>query len=152
VISFDEYFNLADPSFEKYAVTYTSTRDGSRFQDVAVSYVINSNIATYSMYFFSSSEGLLLSVFHNDTQIPTTNFISRIMEIDEVITKLETSGLGGIIGENSRGVTRSTSSSAVKIRLSDQSTESNANSSNEVLLHHVLYDLALGLALIFLTD
>lgn len=141
MIAFDEYFNLADPSFEKFAVTYSSVRDGSRFQDVALSYVINSNIALYSMYFFSSSEGLLLSVLHNDTQIPTANFISRSMEISEVINKLETSGVGSIIGDKSRVATR-TESSVLRIRSSDTRAASDTNSSNEVLFDYVLSDEA----------
>jgi hypothetical protein len=99
VASFDDFYNLADPEFEEYEVSYTSVRDGALLQDVAVSYTIIQKVAVHSIYFFSASDGLLLSITHNGTRVPPSNFIRRNMQVDEFIKVLEKNGFNSLFAD-----------------------------------------------------
>jgi hypothetical protein len=131
--SFDEYFNLADPVFEEYKVSYTSVNDGAIFQDVAVSYSIIQNIAVHSIYFFSSSDGLLLSISHNGTRVPPSNFIRRSIQVDEFLSLLEKSGFKSLFEDqvSSRSPAASTTTT-IRSFEQTQSNDSVSTVSNEV--------------------
>ncbi len=108
VASFDDYYNLAHPEFEEYKVSYTSAQHNTLFQDVAVSYRIIENIAVHSIYFFSSSDGLLLSVTHNGTRVPSSNFIRRNLQVDEFLSILEKNGFKSLFEDQRAAPTRET--------------------------------------------
>ncbi len=108
VASFDDYYNLANPEFEEYKVFYTSAQYNTLFQDVAVSYRIIENIALHSIYFFSSSDGLLLSITHNGTRVPSSNFIRRNMQVDEFLNILEKNGFNSLFEDQRAAPIRET--------------------------------------------
>ncbi len=125
--SFDEYFNLADPKFEEYKVSYSSAKDGSLFQDVAVSYSIIQNIALHSIYFFSSSDDLILSISHNGTRIPSSNFIRRSTNVEEFLNTLEQNGFKSLFDDQS--ISNLAAPSTITFR-SFEPTQSNESASN----------------------
>jgi hypothetical protein len=99
VASFDDFYNLANPEFEEYKVSYTSVKDGAILKDVAVSYSIIQKVAVHSIYFFSSSDGLLLTITHNGTRVPPSNFIRRSMQVDQFLEVLEKSGFNSLFAD-----------------------------------------------------
>jgi hypothetical protein len=127
--SFDEFFNLADPKFEEYKVSFSSANDGSLFQDVAVSYSIVQNIALHSIYFFSSSDDLILSISHNGTRIPSSNFIRRSMNVEEFLNNLEQTGFKSLFDGQSISSRNLAAPTATIIR-SFEPTQSNESASN----------------------
>jgi hypothetical protein len=128
VVVFDEYFNLADPSLELFEMTFVTSRDHVLFQDVAVSYRIIELVAVHSIYFYSSSPGLLLKIFHNNTQIPTSNFIRRNMQVEDLTTFLKISGFTALFDSFSPSENGST---AVNIRQDSQLNYSEASKVNQ---------------------
>jgi hypothetical protein len=89
---FDKYFNLADSSSEIIVTSFASSRDGSTYKDVAVSSKIVQGVSVLSFFFYSSSPGLILSIRHNGTSVPPTNFIPRNFQVNELIETLQSSG------------------------------------------------------------
>lgn len=115
MLFFDEYFNLAYPTYEVFVVTFTNP-DGTRFMDVAISHIIDQNIAVHSVYFFSPSLELLLKVSHNGTQVPPSNFINRSLTVQEAVQIVQTLGFQNLFDGWSSPSPRSTTfSSKVKI-------------------------------------
>jgi hypothetical protein len=101
---------------------------------VAVSYTIIKNIAVYSIYFFSSSDGLLLAISHNGTRIPPSNFIRRSMQVDDFLSVLENNGFKSLLEEQT--VARPPAAQATTTIRSFEPTQSNnslSTVSNEVL-------------------
>ncbi len=127
VVVFDKYFNLADLSGEVFAASFISSQDGSSFQDVAVSFRIVRNVSVHSFYFYSPSPGLLLNMSHNGTQIPTSNFIRRNMQVDELIEVLQTSGFNSLLVDNSPTAPQ-TANLSLGIRRNSQSNNSDTSS------------------------
>jgi hypothetical protein len=89
---FDKYFNLADSSSEIVVASFASSPDGSAYKDVAVSSKIVQSVSVLSFFFYSSSPGLILSIRHNGTSVPPTNFIPRNFQVNELIETLQRSG------------------------------------------------------------
>ncbi len=125
IVAFDEYFNLANASQEKFSISFF--QDGVEFLDVAVSLKIKSSIAEHAIYFFSSSQGLLLRAFHNNIDIPATNFIRQNLQVDDVISVLQTSGRQSLF--ESRSSAKSGTFSDVNGSLSPPSSIENVSSS-----------------------
>jgi hypothetical protein len=99
IVAFDDYFNLADPSSEVFQVSFL--QDRTEFSDVAVSYKVISNIADHSIYFFSSSDGLMLSIRHNGTRVPALNFIRKNMQVEQVVSVLQSGGFRRLFDNSS---------------------------------------------------
>jgi hypothetical protein len=144
VVVFDKYFNLADISYEKFAASFVSAQDGSLFQDVAVSSRIIRNVSVHSFYFYSPSPGLLLNGSHNGTQIPASNFIRRIMQVDELIEVLETNGFSSLFVDSSR-VAANFSNGVSSDSQSNYSGTSGLKFSNEVATPSCMFVCALTL-------
>ena len=115
LLFFDEYFNLAYPTFEVFVMTFTNP-DGTRFMDVSISHTIDQNIAAHSVYFFSPSSELLFKVSHNGTQVPPFNFISRSLTVEEAVRIVQTRGFQNLFdGQSSSAPTSAAISPKLKI-------------------------------------
>jgi hypothetical protein len=92
---------MADASSEAFAAIFINSQDGSEFHDVAVSARIVKKMSLHSFYFFASSSGLYFTIKHNGTQIPALNFVSRSMQVDEVVEALQANGFKSLFADNS---------------------------------------------------
>jgi hypothetical protein len=92
---------MADASNEAFEAIFINSQDGSEFHDVAVSARIVKNLSLHSFYFFASSSGLYFTMKHNGTQIPASNFVSRGMQVDEVVDALQANGFKSLFADNS---------------------------------------------------
>ena len=132
IVVFDKFFNIVDASSEVFAATFFNSLDGSQFYDAAVSSRIVQHVSLHSFYFFSASSGLFLDMLHNGTRIPLSNFIQRIMQVDQVIEVLQTYGYQSLWLNEPRTAPSALDASNMNPELHN-SGSSSVNTSREVM-------------------